>query len=355
MEIADALDTQSKHNGKEAFIRMRDAFEKAIVACDESLRTYSGSLAGQHVVLRIAGVGCAERITPPLRHLLDADAATPRLDLAIDVWDEQETGCPCPEPWAEPDGTNSEFGFIMGSADDQWVGCRRPGLLAWIDRSSRRIVACIRDSGELTPYELAKPFLFPLLLWHCDRGVEVIHAALVEKGSQGVLFAGREGAGKSTAAMACLQRGFNYLGDDYVGLRSTSDGKFVGHSLYNTIWLDRSHASQFPEIASHMIPGTSQKLPVVLSEVYPDRLALFASIRFLVLPRFVDGAVCRTLPASRSEAIFALAPTSVIKRPCAGQSGLDKIAALVESVPAFTLELGADVAGLTACIDDLLV
>ena len=98
-------------------------------------------------------------------------------------------------------------------------------FLAW--RSSRRTAS----SERLSLYERGKPFRVLLSVWLHDRGVQVVHAALVARGDRGVLLPGRGGAGKTTSALTCLLAGFRYLGDDYVGLEGPVDGSFRGHSL----------------------------------------------------------------------------------------------------------------------------
>jgi len=349
------LENRIHPDGGQIFGKMRDAFAKVHEEQPDAIQRRGVRFAGRNATLRVAGRECSEKITPPFRHLLTGEVGSPRSDLVIDVWDERETGLADPGPRVASDLTASEFGWIIGSADDRFVGCHRPYLSTWMDRSSQHIVACTSDSRRLALYERAKPLLFPLLLWHCDRGTEVIHGALVEKEGGGVLFAGREETGKSTSALACMAAGFNYLGDDYIALEDLGHGAFVGHSLYNSAWLDREHVSRFPELMRHVMPGTSRKGPIVLSEVMPDRLARSAAIRFVVLPHVAADGQCRVRPASRKEALLALAPTSVVKRPCSAQSGLDKIAGLVESVPAFSVEIGNDLTRLAMQIEQLLV
>ena len=334
-------------------MRMHDEFEKALRNHANKVWQSSCTFAGREARIRIVGLACAEQIIPPFRHLLEQDKKVPRPDLLIDIWDASETGVSYPGSLAESDQTSSEFGFIMGAGSDRFIGCQRPNMLSWIDRSSKRIIVCTPNSGQLALHERAKPLLFPLMLWHCDRDTEVIHAALVEKGGHGVLFAGREGAGKSTAALACLEAGFNYLGDDYLGLKALDNDSFLGYSLYNSTWLEPNHALLFPNLAPHVMHGDLQKLPVVLSEVYAGRLGRVAPIRVLVLPRVVAGSRCRTLPASKREALFALAPSSLLKRPCSGQNGFNKIAHMVERVPSYVLEVGADLRQLTKCVEEL--
>jgi len=55
-----------------------------------------------------------------------------------------------------------------------------------------------------------------LFLKACSKGYSFIHACAVSKNNQAYLFAARSGAGKTTASLHFIERGFKFLGDDYV-------------------------------------------------------------------------------------------------------------------------------------------
>jgi hypothetical protein len=192
-------------------------------------------------------------------------------------------------------------------------------------------------------YERGKPLHFPLLLWHNDRAIPIVHAGLVSYGGRGVLFAGQGGVGKSTSALACVAAGFHYLGDDYVALSVKKNGSVAGYSVYNSAWLAPEQFSRFPFLVPHVIRGEKKKLPVLLSQVIPEKLAGAASIRVVLLPSIKDHAVARILPAAKTQAFFALTPTSMIKLPVSGKRTLDTIGRLVDNVPSYWLELGRDI------------
>ena len=341
-------------SNERAFSMMRNAFETAQEKRPDLVRLHACTFAGLPGMISVVGTELARLLLPPIRHLLDNGVAATEPELIIELWDAGETGVPYPGLPPDDHLASSEFGQILRTDEDRFLGCLRPNLFAWMDRSSSRIVACTPDGSSLGLYERAKPLLFPLLLWHCDRDVVVVHAALVERAGKGVLFAGAAGAGKSTAALTCVAAGFNYLGDDYIGLRPAGDGQFVGHSLFNSAWLDPNHPSSFPDLAPQMMPGGLPKLPIILSDVYPEQLSRAAPVRVLVLPRVVRAARRRLRPATKKEALFALAPSSLLKRPCSGQTALEWIAGLVECTPAYVLESDADLTEIPACVEELL-
>src|SRR5205807_9852223 len=91
--------------------------------------------------------------------------------------------------------------------------------------------------------------LRPLLGWVlASPGRHLVHAGAVGSEGQGVLLAGSGGAGKSTTAVACVEAGMSYVGDDYV-LLSTGEPP-AAHAIYGTAKLDRRSLATLPDLAS---------------------------------------------------------------------------------------------------------
>jgi hypothetical protein len=172
-----------------------------------------------------------------------------------------------------------------------------------------------------------------------------------------VLFAGKGGVGKSTAALACLDAGFDYLGDDYISLEASQGGSFRGHSLYSATWLMADQLVRFPRLIPHSIypqRPDQEKTLVLLSQVFPRQLSSYAPIRALVLPRVTGNPSAQIRPASRAEALFALAPSSILLRPSSGALTLDKLAHLAEQAPCYWLDLGHDLSEAPDLVTELL-
>jgi hypothetical protein len=296
------------------------------------------------------------------QHLL-AKGNSLSAELKIDLWDEGDTPVSYPvnsEPVDERllnSTSYVEFGLILGSLDDRFIGCQRPQVITWFDRQDQHIVGWVSSYNQLSLYDRGKPLHFPLLLWHSDKGAEVIHAALVSKDGEGALFAGKGGVGKSTAALACLDAGFDYLGDDYISLEASQDGSFRGHSLYSATWLMADQLVRFPRLIPHAIyprRPDQEKTLVLLSQVSPRRLSSCVPIRALVLPRVTGNPSAQIRPASGAEALFALAPSSILLRPSSGAVTLDKLARLAEQVPCHWLELGQDLKEIPPRVEELI-
>jgi hypothetical protein len=336
-------------NGNSAFHQMRTAFERAWTSHPDRRWQSSCTFAGRSARIRVVGHSLSEHIAEAFQHLLTKGNPLSAA-LKIDLWDEGDTSVSCPvdsEPIEErllKSTSYVEFGLIIGSLDDRYIGCQRPQVITWFDRSGQHLIGCVSSHGELSLYDRGKPLHFPLLLWHSDQGAEVIHAAFVSRKGQGVLFAGRGGVGKSTSALACLEADFDYLGDDYIGLQASGDGSFHGHSIYSATWLMADHFPRFPRLMRHAIypeRPEEEKTLALLSHALPRQLCRAAPIRALVLPRITADSA-RLRPASKAEALFALAPSSILFRPNSGAATLNKLGRLAEQVPCYWLDLGTD-------------
>jgi hypothetical protein len=345
------------------FQRMRAAFERAWTGDSNHRWQSSCMFAGRPARLRISGHGLAKEVARAFTHLLNEKSSEPHWALRIDLWDEQESGVVCPvestpiEERLLSSTSYVEFGLIMGSVDERFVASQRSGIITWLDRERQHLVGCVSRHDQLSLYDRGKPLHLPLLLWHNDQSAQVLHAALVSATERGVLLAGKGGAGKSTVALACLEAGLGFVGDDYIALEDVGRGDFAGHSLYSTSWVMADHLKRFSRLAPHAVypqRPLNEKTLLLLAEVFPDRLFAHAPIRALVLPRITAGSSVSVRPASKAEALFALAPSSILLRPGAGTAAFEKLARLVDSVPCWQLELGGDVAAIAGAMDEIL-
>ena len=350
-------------DGVTAFANMREAFERSLVAHALGLRECSYTFAGQRGRMRIVGPVLAERIARPFAHLRTRNQAAAAVNLQIDLWDESETGVPRPvDSLTERDetlraGKDDEYGLVMGSPDDRYVGCRRPQMITWYDRATKHLVGWVANAGQLLLYERGKPLFFPLVLWHLDADVPVVHAALVSRDGQGVLLGGRGGTGKTTTALACLDGCYDCVGDDYIGLQAREDGSIVGHGLYDSTWLNAGDVTRFPRVVPHVVSREilgETKVLVPLSQIYSGQLFPTAPIRAIALPRVVNGRHSRTRPASKGEALLALSPSSVLQLPISSLRIMSRLVQLVQRVPCYWLELGTDLRAVPHLIEEIL-
>ncbi|CBE70054.1 protein of unknown function [Candidatus Methylomirabilis oxygeniifera] len=356
-----APDLSIAQHGKGAFAAMETAFAKAAFNNPNDVCEAQYRFADLKVRVRIVGRELAQHFRRPIAHLEASGAPPSATQLAIDLWDEQDSGIPCPVvPAHDHIGSTWDVGngILTASADGRFVGHGLRQSRTWLDRKAQHVVGWTVSSKALSLYERGKPLLLLLSLWYHDRDMRVIHSGLVSRNGRGVLFPGMGGSGKSTSTLACLVGGFDYLGDDYTGLQVLADGSFIGHSLYNSTWLEPDHMAHFPLLPPHAIRSSrpeENKCLVLLAPLFPKQLPRSVPIRVLAIPRIVDAHTTRCRPASKVDALLRLAPSSLLTlAPRPGVRDLQMLARLVERVPSYWLELGRDLTEIPHRVDDLL-
>ena len=304
--------------------------------------------------IRVVGDRLAKHVVEPFAHLQIDTMDSTTSQLTIDLWDENATNIRC---FSGSRGNCRRWEDVTSiSADGRFIGQMQPNTLTCFDRNSQHIIGSVAWSDQIFIYERAKPLSRLLLEWNNDRKIQVIHAGLVSQHGQGVLFGAKSGSGKSTVSLACLRAGFDYVGEDFIGLETLRDRSFVGHSLYNSVFLETSHIARFPELSRFVIRGAphEEKGVVILSHVFPERLARVATIRAVVLPRITGEPESRLRPISKSQALLGLAPSSLIEIPSRGKEGFSRLAQLVERVPTYALELGHDLESIPRRMEEII-
>ncbi|MDQ6827320.1 MAG: hypothetical protein M3081_00460, partial [Gemmatimonadota bacterium] len=169
---------------------------------------------------------------------------------------------------------------------------------------------------------------------------------------------GSNGAGKSTSSLACLNGGLDFLSDDHVGIEERPDGAFTGHSVFGSTRLEPAHLLNFPTLVPLAIDSSDLvefKSLIHVAESMPERMRASAPISAIALPMVVDAEDSRVRPASRAEALRALAPSTLMQMPFgATKNRFGALARLVAGVPAFRLELGRNIDGIAPRVAELI-
>lgn len=338
------------------FNLMREAFAQARRRHPDGFRDAVYVLAGQPVRMRSVGRKLGEFIDLPFAHLRGVDRNLSVHSLAIELWDERESNVSCRIGLSRDD--LDLHPNLKRSADGRYASYQLQHSLVCLDRVSGSMVGYVSNAEELSLYERGRPLHVPLGLWHKNQHMPLVHAGLVSKNGRGVLLGGSGGSGKSTSAVMCACAGFDYLSDDLVGLELSSDGGFVGHSLYNSTFMEPDHLKRFSQLERHAIRGMyafEKKHLVLLSQIASVRFARSCRIDFIVLPRVLHRPRSVLRRASRGETLMALAPSSLLvgERSYA-MEGFNKLARLVEQVPCYWLELGGALDEIPRVLEGLL-
>jgi hypothetical protein len=170
-----------------------------------------------------------------------------------------------------------------------------------------------------------------------------------------VLLVGPAGSGKSSSALACLDSALSWTGDDYQ-LADIKDPPVV-HSLYNSAKLERDNLKRFPNLAPHVANAlleSSEKGIVFIQEIAPDKITTSLRIRAVLIPRIVDDDNTWVAEASAGAALTALAPSTIFQLHDRRSDALSTLAALLELVPSFRLNVGRDITAVPGTISTLL-
>jgi len=338
------------------FESMRRAFAKAKDTKPNKFSTMSFILAGQVVEMRVVGRDLAETIGSVFSHLQTNYTYSHSLRLVIELWDQRESGIP-----SRVVSTREDLylhPLSIWARNGRYMVHQLQYSMMCFDRETGHTVGCTPSVQELSLYERGRPLRVPLSIWHNDQDIPVIHTGLVSKNGQGVLLAGLSGAGKSTSAITCLCAGFSYLSDDLIGLQILPDGSCMGHSIYNSTFLEPSQLTHFPPLIPHALRSKysyEDKLLVLLSQVFESKLERVSTLKAVALPRIINSRNSGIRRASKGEALRVLAPSSLFGVPVSpGIRGFDKLAQLVERVPSYWLELGSDLREIPGCVERLL-
>jgi hypothetical protein len=214
------------------------------------------------------------------------------------------------------------------------------------------------DSGVLcrtaSADELTEWFAWQVNRSAVDRSAEellVLHAAAAGRSRHAVLLAGASGAGKSTLAAALTLAGFEYLGEESVGV--TSEGLVVANPKPLALDDDsRAALGAYAPSVADLAADHPLVAPTALGAV--GALDARAVPALIVQPRYEKHAATQTTPMSAADAAILLADQS-FNFPVLGADALRTIAGMARRARAFTLvfdDLPPAVAALQSLFDE---
>jgi len=335
------------------------------LAAEDAERAAGGLLrrdlrvAGLTISVRAAGEEMLEALTGAFAHaLVELEPGGPPPDLTIRAWDRASTGVTLPPPsWGSDDfrGAGAVRAF---STDGLHVLFQEfSNTVSVLDPGAGEGMFWCADAAELPFYERAAPLCKLLHLWLSDRGLQLAHAAAVAGESGCALIAGAAGAGKSSAALACLGApGLKHLADDYCVVERRPDG-IVVHPLFSSVKATDDTVERLridPATISNPVRIETDKALVFLGVHRPGDLAEASPLRAIVVPEITGRPESRLLPADGGVALAALAPSTMLQLPGTGAATMAALAAAARSVPCHRLEAGTDPAGIPPLMRELL-
>ncbi len=314
------------------------------------------SFPHRRVRLRFTSHHLANALLPALTRRRQPPTGQP--DITINLWEATATlHPPIPYPWT-PEQIGPA-GLITGTATNQILAIHdtAAGAITLHHRPQHTILHRVTDHHTIPWWERAAPLRPALHLALTQPGHHLVHAGAIGNHHGAALLAGPAGAGKTTLALAALTHNLHYLADDYTLLDTHPQP--TAHSIYDTAKLDGGHLRRFPSLASlvRFPPPEAADEKAVLDVASVGRGSVRQSlpVRAVVVPRIAAGTKrARLRPARASEALLALAPSTVFQMPFDDRAVLGALAQLVREVPSYQLELGADPAQLAELLKQTL-
>lgn len=276
-------------------------------------------------------------------------------DLTIHIWDSASTATPSLPGWSVDEwGMHLEIPRYNNHRFFAAVQLE-PKVLYMFDLERRLGLFWIENARELPPHETSAPMRPLLFEWLLRRGMLPVHGSAVGYRNGGVLLAGRGGAGKSNAALACLESDLLYASDDFCAL-SESDCWNV-HGLYSTGKVAQEDIVRIPYLRS-MISNPDQlerdKAIFFLNEHRPERLISGFPLRAIVVVRVAGCPESRFEPASKVEVQKTLAMSTMPLAPLRAAVTFRSVARLARAMPCYELHMGSRSAEIPERIDELL-
>lgn len=303
------------------------------------------NVAGHVIQLEVIGDKLESLLVPALLHCrIAADGPALVPDLTIYAFDTASTGVPMPMPAWTGEAYNRKESLAGFSTEHIRAAYNLGSGVFNIQNSAAGTgVYWIQDAREHPQFEQSSPlrvqFVWGLRAW--DR--LLIHSGAVARENSGIILVGRGGSGKSTCTVACLNRGWQYIGDDYILFGLVPEP--TAYNLYQSAKLNVAHLRRhFPHLAhtiyDYTTPDRQDKAILMLNNHFPGHIAGECRIKAIVLPRVSAGGASRLVEIEPQTTIAGLIPSTLHQLPPVPAEDVRKMMQLVKSVPNYRLEIG---------------
>ncbi|MFT3914555.1 MAG: hypothetical protein QM704_10690 [Anaeromyxobacteraceae bacterium] len=198
--------------------------------------------------------------------------------------------------------------------------------------------------------------LFQIALTLLLRRARLFHlhaAAVVRPDGAAILIAGSSGAGKTTTALALLEAGVEYLGDDAIFLHPSADPGQIAHAVAfpRAFHLGPATLSAFPRLLplAGPAPARTDKRPVDPRVAFPDRhrpeIPLSRGRTIAVFPSISGGKTTEISAISKAEAfghLLAESAALIVEGMPFRDENLAILRALVDAASPVEIRLGED-------------
>ncbi len=311
------------------------------------------ALAGSVLSLKFAGDALARCFIPALAHLEVPWTSCP--DAVFHIWDSELTGTDMvPPPCSRGYFTSRGDIWTMGSRRFKSAYLWSEYALNLFDTITATGVYWTQAAEPLPYWAKASPLRCLFHWWAETRGCQLVHAAAVGREGRAALITGKGGLGKSTTALACLETGLDYVGDDYVLVQLDPVPRV--HSLYCTAKLNWDQMSRFPRLTD-LATGHGSGSEKAVMYLYPERqgqIARSLALHAILTPRISHQPQTELGSISAIDMQRAIAATTMSQLPRAGDHTYQFINRLVARLPAFRLIVGINLDSIAESVVQLL-
>jgi hypothetical protein len=214
-------------------------------------------------------------------------------------------------------------------------------VLYLLDRAARRGIVWL-PQRQAPKWELSRPACPLIQASLFDGPWTVAHGGAVGRNGRVLLLAGKGNAGKTTAALACAEAGWDYAGDDYI-LANSRTGRI--EPLYTSARLRIDMAGAFAHILPAISRGVSHdngdsRHELALGDILGPTRSKGGQLTAILLPRRQGASRPEFTPARYADAFHALFVPTSQGVPGSLKTFSKKLSALVALAPAFFVDTG---------------
>lgn len=281
------------------------------------------------------------RMSRALEHLLIQ--ARDKVDFTICFWDTAKGGQPLPALDWNLINANGYQGVQEGLVFLHYF--ESIDALSVIDIEKKQAFYVVKDSEKLPWWVSGSPLQVILHVWLSKQGKQLTHTAAVGNETCALLLTGKGGSGKSTTALACVQAGLNYLGEDYCVLSPSSEPTVM--SIYQSAKWERQTRTLFPQFESYIanpIEAQKEKALVFYNDIFPKQIKLQLPIKAIVSLEVGESDEPQLQIIDSLQSTKSLMISSLSQLPFLAINTIKHLHAISLALPCYHLKLGKKLA-----------
>ena len=321
--------------------RIRDAHDAQYVNYE---------IAGLPVRFRFLDPQIKEQVTPAFQHLRTAMNIPPEFTVLVDGASSPLANILQLLDW---EGWGDKDIWVVEVAEMMLIIQNKAQAIVALDHLSMTGYWCELRPIGMTYLARAAPLRRLLAHWFGSRGRYLFHGAAVGESEGGVLILGSGGSGKSTTALACLEDGMAYAGDDRCLL--AMHGSPHVYSLYGTAkLLDTRQFPTFAPVVDMDGKTSDEKAMYLLHRLSDNTLHCGFPLCAILLAQIEDIQETRISPTSHARGFLALAASGALHLPEMREQALRCFNSVARQLPVFNLRLGMNIRSTPGAIRELL-